>query len=771
MLAGGACDDSSSEEGPATHDTGADAADAGPDPQPDLAHTPDLAAREDTGRADSGTLPDLQYDAGLDTGPMTDGAQPADQGPLSDAAPPPDGSAAVDLGPAPDLGPLPELVLRPTLQAPPDPFAAGPLRSCPVVDAERCEAGRRQRCTLHDTASGTLAEDVDPLLRRAYLYDRWYDLYASPDGQTAERAFTEDTPPETPEAVWGAPERFYDYSGRGDSAIWTGVALSADAFRYATTGTEADYRRMEDRVRTLLTMFDVTGVPGYLARYHFVYAPAGTAPNPDHFVLIEGRHSLDQRDMLIPEPASVPNLPAAYLEGIPGPAGELVRATPMWHGHPSIDQYTGPMVAFPLVWDLLRDEELKARIVRHITCYLHRLQRIEIVHLRDNEQIQQLVTDYFAGSGLQLDEGDIDLRDTDRVVAFALRGINPLNYEGFDRSCRAEVARQPDLVLDARDPDFVHTMVELAMDMVEGDQPRPEQIDHVYVPTARGGDASHMLHLAAMAYYFTGDEQYREFLHRDLVADLRAPEVALTMEALRSPDWCLSYYGDHITYGTHWQLLKLLEDSPLRDQMIRAMHEELWDKALHVHNSVKFNLMYASLGDHPGLPAREQALEVALDYLSAFGGGGEVIDSPRRTYPLDPDHVLEQMAALGIGTRCPTEEERERCEQGEVVLGIPLGGEDISHACDGRPRECVMAGGTCTAALAAEGLPPRLRRYADFMWQRSPFSIGERRRDTGRRQSPGRDLAEPYWLARYYGFVQEGAGTALAWHDEGACED
>jgi hypothetical protein len=36
-------------------------------------------------------------------------------------------------------------------------------------------------------------------------------------------------------------------------------------------------------------------------------------------------------------------------------------------------------------------------------------------------------------------------------------------------------------------------------------------------------------------------------------------------------------------------------------------------------------------------------------------------------------------------------------------------------------------------------------------------------------QSPGRDLSEPYWLARYYGFITEGQGQVLAWREVGGC--
>ena len=80
-----------------------------------------------------------------------------------------------------------------------------------------------------------------------------------------------------------------------------------------------------------------------------------------------------------------------------------------------------------------------------------------------------------------------------------------------------------------------------------------------------------------------------------------------------------------------------------------------------------------------------------------------------------------------------------------------------------------MPDGKCVDGLASTGLPTPLRSYEDFLWQRSPFSFGERYAVEGAVQSPGRDLSEPYWMARHYGYVSEGAGQVLAWTPAGAC--
>jgi len=663
-----------------------------------------------------------------------------------------------------------QLELTPTVAAAPvDLLAESGTESCGVYLEEQCVEGTLERCEIYDTKTSSFDDDPNPLLRRVYLYDRWHDLYGSPDDQTAERVFKGPMPGEAPESEWSAPENFSFYAGKGDSAIWTGASLSSDIFRYLQTGTTADYARMETGVRSLLTRFDVTGIPGYLARYHFLLLPPGTPDTGEHFLRFDAPENLTARENPI-ESLDFEGVPDVYLNGVPGADGNLVKGTPMWKGHPSIDQYTGPMMTFPVVFNLLKDETLKARITEHITCYLKRLRRLEVINLQDNPDVMELITQYFGGSVLNLDSDDRDPRDLEKVVAYYHAGINSANTEDFDRSCPDTVATEPVQVLDATDPAFYLDMLALVGDMDDEGKPAdPGQIDHVYVPNVRGGDASHMIHLAAMAYYFTGDEQYRDFLSDVLIDELHADEVALGMQAFRTPPWCYAYYGDHITYGTHWQLISMLGDSPLRDTMLRAMQEELWEKGLRTHHSSKFNVMYGGVMPPSMAPERDHAIAMAVQQLEAFGGNDGVMDAPRRTYSLEAAEVMAQFPE-GTELRCPTAEERAQCEMGVSFMGVQLEAEIITAECTGAVYECVMDDGLCARGIASDGLPPNLRGYADFMWQRSPYKLGDAYSVEGYKQSPGRDLTEAYWMARYYGFITQDPGQVLAWRDSGTCE-
>ena len=57
----------------------------------------------------------------------------------------------------------------------------------------------------------------------------------------------------------------------------------------------------------------------------------------------------------------------------------------------SIDQYSGPMVALPAAWGLLRDDGVKDRVAHQLTCYLKRLQRIEVRNLQQRPDLFEAV--------------------------------------------------------------------------------------------------------------------------------------------------------------------------------------------------------------------------------------------------------------------------------------------------------------------------------------------------------------------------------------------
>jgi hypothetical protein len=641
------------------------------------------------------------------------------------------------------------------------------VESCAVYQEERCIKGASELCQVYDLASGDFAAEVDPLLHRVLLFERWYDRYHQPHGQTAERYFVGETPAGTPESVWGAPAYFANYAGVGDAAIWTGVGLSTYAMRYLQTGTEADYQRMELKARQLQTLFDVTGIPGYLARDHFLLMDDEDAPTDDRHFIERNPENLSHWDHPVAAEES-PDLPDFYT-GFEDAEGNFYPGTPMWHGNPSIDQYTGPMVAFPLVWPLLRDDALKARMAESLVCYLNRLQRIEIINLQSNEEAISAISATFADGVLDLDEGDFDFSELDTVVFYALRQPNSLNTDSFERSCPAAPAVAAQQTIDVSDDDFLIQLLELATNLASGDLELADGIDHVYVPNLRGGDAVHLMHLAAIAYYMTGEDQYRSFLFDTLIAELETDRVAATAGSFRPPVWCHAHYGLHISFAPLWAFINLLDDSDLRTAMHGVMEEEFAQKLMYDQGNAKFDFMYAGVVPESMASMSAAGLANALLALETFGGNGGLLDDPRRGYSLDRAVLLENMPP-GVESRCPTEAERAQCEDGYVVFGLSIPGEDITDACTGGPGQCPVGDG-CAQAMASAAMPMEYRVWEDFIWQRNPFKIGRRFGVEGEKQSPGLDVIEPYWLARTHGVVDAGVGQVLAWETGGVCAD
>jgi hypothetical protein len=164
------------------------------------------------------------------------------------------------------------------------------------------------------------------------------------------------------------------------------------------------------------------------------------------------------------------------------------------------------------------------------------------------------------------------------------------------------------------------------------------------------------------------------------------------------------------------------------------------------------------------------ALQESLESVRSLGGNGGVLMDPRRKYTLDSQWVIDNLPD-GIEVDCPTAEERAFCEDGYEFMGIPVPGETISFECSGAADECVLDDGLCATAFASEPMPMEYRVWEDFLWQRDPFKLGRSFGVEGEGQSPGLDLIEIFWLARTYGFLENGEGQVLAWEETGSCED
>jgi len=257
--------------------------------------------------------------------------------------------------------------------------------------------------------------------------------------------------------------------------------------------------------------------------------------------------------------------------------------------------------------------------------------------------------------------------------------------------------------------------------------------------------------------------------------------VAHTAGAFNLPKFCKSYYGDQITFGPWWAFLHLLGDSELKAEMEQAFHAEMWDKLVKQAGNVDFNIMYAGALPEAVALDKDQALSYGLDQLQWMGGNGGLaqgspedtawLDDPRRSYAVTPDMVMAHTPD-GIDAVCPTEAELAVCTADIEILGIKLPNLAgmKTHDCADNPFECEVSDGQCVRKQASGPLPVHMREYTDYLWQRNPYELGKGAGLEGGRQYAGSDYSVPYWNARRYGFVTQGASQVLAWEEKGNCD-
>ncbi len=281
----------------------------------------------------------------------------------------------------------------------------------------------------------------------------------------------------------------------------------------------------------------------------------------------------------------------------------------------------------------------------------------------------------------------------------------------------------------------------------------------------------------------TGDEQYREFLYKELIGNIDTVRVAHTVGAFDTPKYCKKYYGDQITYGPWWAFIHLLGDSDLKTEMMKVFHNELWDKLVKFNGNVDFNIMYAGVVDPELAVDREVALAYAMDQLPWMGGNGGVVmgepenpvwlDEPRRSYTNSQEAILAAMPEE-IQAVCPTQDEVDACAAEVEIMGIKMGNltgwKPFDCGLEGE-MNCTVTEGKCVYKQTSTPLPVHLRNYTDYLWQRNPFAIGSWAEANGKRQYAGSDLSVPYYNALRYGFVTESAGQVLGWREVGPCDE
>ena len=196
----------------------------------------------------------------------------------------------------------------------------------PTACADECalgETGANGTCKLWSVASQSFvtADPVSSTHDRALDDDARVFTENLPFGQVANTHYADST-----------LATVTDHADLGDSSLWTGSLLAAEAWRYRTSGAPEAEARMEALVAALHRDFQVTGDVGYFARFA---APAGSAAVGE----LEASCGLTDHC------------------GVP-----FDGASWSWLGHTSRDQYTGVMLGLWQAYEATPDAALKDTI-------------------------------------------------------------------------------------------------------------------------------------------------------------------------------------------------------------------------------------------------------------------------------------------------------------------------------------------------------------------------------------------------------------------------
>ncbi len=138
------------------------------------------------------------------------------------------------------------------------------------------------------------------------------------------------------------------YGGRRDSAIWTGAYLAAEALRKQVTGASDADSQIAETVRVLHRWWNISGDPGYLARFA---APADNSPQ-----------------ILALLPADDPEV----VSNVPFEGGRW-----HWRGQTSRDQYQGVILGYSIAYEATDDPDLREMIREDIVEFAEQLMRRE----------------------------------------------------------------------------------------------------------------------------------------------------------------------------------------------------------------------------------------------------------------------------------------------------------------------------------------------------------------------------------------------------------
>jgi hypothetical protein len=220
----------------------------------------------------------------------------------------------------------------------------------------RTSGGTTETCALFSVAkNGPVAPSKTSLHDRARAYNAWLRQHHLPAGGLNVATFTDATL--TKVAYWG---------GTGDSALWTGAYLGAEALRYKATQSPDAQQNMQKVVEYIHRLYTISGHKGYMVRY------AAPVKNAD------------------------PRIDAIYEQNHPDFFKVSYQGTDWFYrGGTSRDAYQGPLLGLALAYEQLTSEPHRQMIREAMVDLCMEL-------IKDRKGVKITVTFYLNGAPITL---------------------------------------------------------------------------------------------------------------------------------------------------------------------------------------------------------------------------------------------------------------------------------------------------------------------------------------------------------------------------------
>jgi hypothetical protein len=471
-----------------------------------------------------------------------------------------------------------------------------------------CVAGAcSDACTLGDSANGKTCQLVDlgtgsvsstqpqsSLHDRAREYERWLKRDGLASGSVGDARYSD--PPTYSQIV--------TVNDSGDSALWTGTYLAAEAARLQATGAadaRANVRRIAGIIHDLL---HVSGSPGNLARWATKTGTGFTFDIPDYKCSDTRVHCGVQYD---------------------GQSWDYI-------GHVSRDQYQGVMLGAALAYDALGPQDDDVRDVL----------RADVVTLVKELMTERLVNVSILLNGTRLPASMVHARFIVVNPAEMVNGALDLevNTSGGSDEMYGFQEFSPDL------SDLIHELPLLSW----------------VPPLPRPSSAIMLASFFNVALHMTTDRPQDQADHDSIFSYYTTHSGTggnisdwLTIAKMWTPDTGCSqaYYGNNITMQPLYNLARLEQD-PLRGPDIRdtLFAQKLWPTYAPTKNPF-FSFIFAGTASSP----QPQVVSSAAAQLLQFPPPPRVMhpvdltSDPRYPHDATCTNQVDHSMAVDVGDR------------------------------------------------------------------------------------------------------------------------